>query len=320
MAHNNTKPSVPPGVVIGIGILAASSASIFIRFAQVYVPSLVIAAFRLTLATLILAPFALTRHRHEIQTISRQKWILAIASGLFLALHFISWTTSLEYTDVVSSVMLVSTVPVWVALFSPLFLHESVARYAIFGMGLAILGGFIIAFSDVCQIGAGGINCRIDSINIGNRALIGDLLALMGAVMAAGYVMIGRKLRQDMALVSYVFVVYGIAALALVILVITTGNTFIGYPTEAYAWLVLLALVPQLIGHTSFNWALRYLSAGFVSISLLGEPIGSAILAYIFLAEAPTLGNMFGAILILVGIYLASISERKKQEPINTMT
>ena len=312
MTQPYVKPSIPPGVVISVGIIAASSASIIIRFAQIYVPSLVIVAFRLTLATLILAPFALTRHRHEIQTISRQKWVLAIASGFFLALHFISWTTSLEYTDVVSSVMLVSTVPVWVALLSPVFLNESVSRYAIFGMSLALVGGFIITISDICHIGAGGISCNFDSTSIGNRALLGDLLALVGAVMAAGYVMIGRKLRPDMELVSYVFVVYGIAALALIILVVITGNTFLGYPSEAYGWLVLLALVPQLIGHTSFNWALRYLSAGFVSISLLGEPIGSAILAYIFLAEAPTYGNIFGAILILIGIYLASISEQNK--------
>ena len=311
MTQPIAKPSIPPGVVIGLGILAASSASIIIRFAQVYVPSLVIVAFRLTLATLILAPFALTRHRHEIRSISRQKWILAIASGLFLALHFISWTTSLEYTDVVSSVMLVSTVPVWVALLSPLFLHERASRFAIFGMSLTILGGFIITISDVCQIRAGGISCNFVSTSIGNRALLGDLLALVGAVMAAGYVMIGRKLRPGMELISYVFVVYGIAALVLIILVIITGNTFLGYPSEAYGWLVLLALVPQLIGHTSFNWALRYLSASFVSIALLGEPIGSAILAYIFLAEAPTFGNIIGAILILIGIYLASISEQK---------
>jgi drug/metabolite transporter (DMT)-like permease len=320
MTQPNAKPSIPPRVVIGVGILAASSASIIIRLAQVYVPSLVIVAFRLTLATLILAPFALTRHRHEIQAISRQKWILVITSGLFLALHFISWTTSLEYTDVVSSVMLVSTVPVWVALLSPLVLHESVSRYAIFGMGLAIFGGFIITISDACRIGAGGINCNFYSNSMGNRALLGDLLALIGAVMAAGYVMIGRKLRRSMELVSYVFVVYGIAALALIILVIISGNTFLGYPIAAYGWLVLLALVPQLIGHTSFNWALRYLSAGFVSISLLGEPIGSAILAYIFLAEAPTFGNIFGAILILFGIYMASISKQKKLASINSMT
>lgn len=318
MTQPNANPSIPPGVVISIGILAASSASIIIRFAQVYVPSLVIVAFRLTLATLILAPFALTRYRQEIQGISPPKWVLAIVSGLFLALHFISWTTSLAYTDVVSSVMLVSTVPVWVALLSPLFLSERASRYAIFGMCLAILGGFIIIVSDACRIGPDTLICNFDSAKIGNRALLGDLLALFGAMMAAGYVMIGRKLRGSMELVSYAFVVYGIAALALIILVIIRGNTFCGYPPQAYGWLVLLALVPQLIGHTSFNWALRYLSASFVSISLLGEPIGAAILAYIFLAEAPTFGNIFGAILILIGIYMASISEQKNSTPINT--
>jgi drug/metabolite transporter (DMT)-like permease len=301
-----------------MGILAASSASIMIRFAQEYVPTLVIVAFRLSLATLILAPFTLIRHRQEIQGINRPTWVLVIVSGLFLALHFITWTTSLAYTDVISSVMLVSTVPVWVALLSPLFLSERASLFAIFGMCLAILGGFIIIISDACGIGPHALICNFDSAFISNHALLGDLLALFGAVMAAGYVMIGRKLRGSMELVSYAFLVYGIAALALIILVFISGNTFRGYPPQAYGWLVMLALVPQLIGHTSFNWALRYLSASFVSISLLGEPIGAALLAYIFLAEAPTLGNIFGAILILIGIYMASISEQKKPIRINT--
>jgi drug/metabolite transporter (DMT)-like permease len=128
--------------------------------------------------------------------------------------------------------------------------------------------------------------------------------------MAAGYILIGRRLRQKLSLVGYIFVVYGIAALVLIIVMFAAGQKPFGYPSEAYLWMILIALVPQLLGHSSFNWALGYLSAAYVSISLLGEPIGSTILAYFLLDESPTALKIFGAILILVGIYLVSRSQR----------
>lgn len=312
MDQSPAQPHFPPIVALALGILAASSAALFIRYAQADAPSLVIAAFRLLLAALILAPVALLRHRHELRQRTRWEFFLALLSGTFLAFHFAAWITSLEYTTVASSVVLVSTVPLWVALFSPIFLKESLSRPAIIGMLLALVGGAIITFSDACFWRAGSIRCPSISGIVQGSALFGDLLALTGAIMAAAYVMLGRRLRSGMSLVGYVFLVYSMAGVVLLVVNLVVGNSFRGYPAQAYVWMILLALIPQLIGHTSFNWALRYLSAGFVSIALLGEPIGSTILAYFFLEEMPSPIAIIGAILILFGIYLASRGEVTK--------
>jgi drug/metabolite transporter (DMT)-like permease len=288
------------------GILAVSTAAIFIRYAQEYAPSLVIAAYRLTLAAVLLAPVALTQKRAELGALRRGELVLGLLSGVFLAFHFATWITSLEYTTVASSVVLVTTTPLWVALLSPLTLKEPLTRPVLFGMGLALVGGVIVGVSDACSWGAGGFSCPSLTDTLRGSAFLGDLLALAGAIMAAAYILIGRRLRAKMSLISYIFVVYSMAALVLILLAKAAGQPFTGYPSPAYLWFALLALVPQLLGHSSFNWALRYVSAAYVSITLLGEPIGSTILAYFFLEETPTILKIFGAILILSGIYLAS--------------
>lgn len=309
------RPPYPPLGVLAFGILAVSTASIFIRYAQEYAPSLVIAAYRLSLASLILAPVALTRHPQELRRITRRKLALALFSGFFLALHFATWITSLEYTTVASSVVLVTTTPLWVAVFAPFVLREPLNRWVLAGMLLALAGGAIVGLSDACTWQAGGLACPPLADFVRGQAFLGDLLALAGALMAAAYIIIGRSLRGQMSLIPYITLVYGMAALVLVAIMLLAGQSPFGYPPPAYLWFALLAAVPQLLGHSSFNWALRYLSAAYVSISLLGEPIGSTILAYFLLSETPTALKIFGAILILTGIYVASLSESRKIGP-----
>jgi drug/metabolite transporter (DMT)-like permease len=180
------------------------------------------------------------------------------------------------------------------------------------GMGLAFIGVIIVGISDVCSIAGRNMVCPSFNDFIRGSAFIGDLLALSGAWMAAGYLLIGRRLRAGVALIPYIFVVYGIAAVVLIILMLGSGQSVVGYPPQTYIWLILLAIVPQILGHSSFNWALGYLSAAFVSISLLGEPIGSAVLAHILLDETPTFLKIIGAILILAGIYIASRGETSR--------
>jgi drug/metabolite transporter (DMT)-like permease len=305
------RPAAPPILVLAFGILAVSTASVFIRNAQQYAPSLVIAAYRLTLATVILSPLALTRHRSELGSLKRNDRILALLSGIFLALHFATWISSLEYTSVASSVVLVSTTPLWVALLAPITLKEKITRSILIGMFLALIGSLVVILSDSCIWNGASLACPSLSGLLGGEAFIGNILALCGAWMAAGYVIIGRRMRSNLSLVGYVFIVYGIAALVLVFIMLSAGEQPFGYPPEAYLWFLLLALIPQLLGHSSFNWALGYLPAAYVSISMLGEPIGSTILAYIFLDEKPTLLKIFGAILILFGIFIASRSQKQ---------
>jgi len=302
----NRRAPIPPLVVLFFGILAVSTASVFIRNAQQYAPSLVIAAYRLSLASLLLVPLALTRQRQELTTLNGRQLGLALLSGIFLAIHFAAWITSLEYTTVTSSVVLVTTTPLWVALLSPLTLKEPITRPVLAGMGLALTGGLVIGLGEMCTWSETSLTCAPFSELLKEGALLGDLLALCGAWAAAGYILIGRRLRVRMSLIGYIFVVYGMAAVVLVAVMLAAGESAFGYPPQAYLWFLLLAIFPQLIGHSSFNYALGYLSAAYVSISLLGEPIGSSILAYIFLDEVPSGIEIFGAILILTGIYITS--------------
>ena len=283
------KPTIRPYLVITTGIVAVSFASIFIRLAEA--PSLVIAAGRLTIASLILAPPTLIRAKDELQALTRGDLLLALLSGLFLGLHFATWISSLEYTSVASSVVFVSTSPMFVGLASHFLLKERVSRQMFVGIAVSVLGGMIVCYGD---------------FGLGARELFGDFLALAGAVAVSGYLLVGRRLRRKLSLLSYIFLVYSTAAVFLIAVCLVVGHAFSGYPQQTYLMFVLLALVPQIIGHSSYNWALKYLPATFVGVGTLGEPVGSTILAYFILNEVPTLAKIGGGVLILAGIYVSS--------------
>lgn len=302
------RPPIPPLLAIVFALAAVSTASIFIRYAQQDAPSLVIAAGRLTVASLVLLPLAWMRHRAELTALTRSQWLLAALSGVFLAIHFATWISSLEFTTVASSAVLVSTTPLWVAVFTPLFLKERVKPAALIGMAVALVGGAIIGLSDMCALSREGLICPDLATLAQGKAFLGNLLALAGAWAATGYFLIGRRLRERMSVVSYVSVVYAVAAIVLIVWMFAAGHKPWGLPPRAYLWIALLGLVPQLIGHSTFNWALGYLSAAFVSITLLGEPIGSTILALMLLNEVPSGLKIIGGILILAGIYLSARS------------
>ncbi len=294
--------NVAPYVFIVVGICAVSTASVFIRYAQREAPSLVIAAYRLGIATLLITPLALTRHRHELRRVTRRDVGWALLSGLFLGLHFAAWISSLDYTSVMASVVLVTTSPLWVALASALLLREPLRRATMAGLVLTVVGGVLIA--------VGG-----ESTTDGQNPLWGDFLALVGGWAVAGYWLIGRSLRARLTVIPYTWLVYGTAALVLWGVVVAgnvagMGLPVTGYPAETYLWFVLLAVVPQLMGHSSFNYALAHLSAVYVSVATLGEPVGSAVLAVILLGEIPTLMQVIGAALIMAGILVASREER----------
>ncbi|MEN8242854.1 MAG: DMT family transporter [Chloroflexota bacterium] len=309
MEDLHKSPRLSPRIAIIFGILAISVASILIRFTQDQVSSIVIAAYRLGVATIIIAPIALLRHRASIKSLSPKDLQLGLLSGFFLAVHFVLWITSLEFTSVASSVVLVTTTPLWVALLSPLVLKESISRVVALGLVVALLGTVVIGIGDVCDLSE-GLVCPPISVFISGDAFIGDLLALGGAFAAAGYVLIGRNLRVKLTLIPYIFLVYGAAAVILAGMALLSGEQIIGFSTKIYLLLVLLALVPQLLGHSIFNWALGYLPAAFVAVTLLGEPIGSTILAYFLLGEVPGTITLIGAILVFGGIMIASITDK----------
>ena len=273
-------------ILLPIGILAISTASIFIKLCDA--PALIIAAYRVGLASLILIPFAARRRRWSDWGWNHLRGCML--SGFFLSLHFVFWIASLKYTSVASSVVLVTTHPIFVGMGGWLFLRERLSLNLILGIALSVLGGGLIGFGDMA---------------LSMQALYGDALALLGAITASGYLLVGRVMRKNQDLLSYVLPVYSTAGLTLVFLCLVFQKPFFGYSSTTYLLFFLLALIPQLIGHTTFNWALKYLPVSMVAIAILGEPVGSTALAYFLLNEALTPLKVVGGILIFIGVIIA---------------
>jgi len=269
-----------------IGIIAISTASIFIKLCDA--PVLIIATYRLMVASLMLSPFAY--YKKTWRGWERNAWGWLLLSGLLLSLHFALWITSLKYTSVASSVVLVTTHPIFVGVGGLLFLKERLGLNLILGIALSVLGSGLIGYGDMA---------------LSREALMGDGLALLGAIAASGYLLVGRKMRKDQELFSYIFPVYSTAGLILILLSLIFRQSFFGYSASTYFYLFLLALVPQLIGHTTFNWALKYLPVSMVAVAILGEPIGSTLLAYFVLGEGLTIRKVIGGMSILSGILIA---------------
>jgi len=279
-------------LLLPIGILAISTASIFIKLCDA--PALTIAAYRVGVASLVLIPFV--AHRGTWRKWEWNHLRGCILSGFFLSLHFAFWIASLKYTSVASSVVLVTTHPIFVGVGARLFLQERLSFNLILGIVLSVLGGGLIGYGDMA---------------LSKQALYGDGLALLGAVAASGYLMMGGAIRKEQDLLSYVFPVYSTAGLVLVILSLLFRKPFFGYSSTTYLLFFLLALIPQGIGHTTFNWALKYFPASMVAIAILGEPVGSTALAYFFLNEPLTPLKALGGILIFIGV-VAALTWRHK--------
>jgi len=275
-------------VVLVIGVISVSFAAIFIRLADA--PPLVIAAYRLCLASLLIGPVAGVRSRDELRRLARRDVIMALLSGTFLALHFGLWIASLRYTTVATSVVLVTASPVFVAIASYFFFRERLTRQTVLGIVVCLIGAVLIGWG----------NWRL-----GPDPLLGAILALLGALAVAGYLLIGRRLRQRVGLLSYASLVYSTAAVILLVSALAFGYPLFGYSTNTYVMLVLLAVVPQLLGHSSLNWSLRFVSATLVTIAVLGEPVMATALAFLILDEVPTWTEIGGGILILAGIFVA---------------
>lgn len=273
-------------LILLLGITAIATASIFVKLAVA--PALIIAAYRMALASLVILPYVSYKQVWRQWEGKEIPWLTL--SGVLLAFHFAFWIASLKYTSVASSVVLVTTHPLFVGLGSWLFLKEPLPWNLILGIILSVTGSGLIGFGDIMT---------------SREALFGDGLALLGAMVASGYLLVGRKMRKCQELIAYIFPVYSSAALILIGLAMAFQKPFFGYTPSTYLFFLLLALIPQLIGHTAFNWALKYLSASKVSVAILGEPIGSTLLAYFILHEGLSFWKISGGLTILAGIWLS---------------
>ena len=285
---------MPPYLGLALGVAAVSSAAVIIRLAG-EAPALVIGVYRLTIASLVVLPAALLFKHRDLEAYDKRSITIALLSGAFLALHFAFWITSLDFTSVASSVVLVTTSPLMIAPLSRWLTGDAVCRRTVFGILLALLGVGTIAF------GAG-------RPEFGDLA--GDGLALLGAAAMAGHRITGRRLRRDVSVMAFISVAYPVAAVLLMMAAWVSGSAFSGFAPATYWWLLLLGLLPQVLGHSLLNWSLGHLSAVIVSTAVMAEPAGATVLAYFFLSEAPGPHELVGGAIVLAGVYLAVGGEK----------
>ena len=293
---SRTEGSVSPPVAyaaLAFAVIAVSFSAIFIRLTET--PALTTATNRMLASLALLAVPTLLYARHELRTLSRADLGAMLVSGVFLAAHFGLWTASLDYTSVASSVVFVTLHPVFVALLEWLWLRDPPSRQAWLGIGLTIFGSVAIGANDFA---------------LGPAALWGDLLALAGAATIVGYLLIGRRLRQRLGFLSYSTPVYAVCWLALLAWTTAAGEDVRAFSEADLVWYVALALFATLGGHTVFNWSLRHVPASLVAVSLVGEPIGAAVLAWLILAEVVSPLTALGGFVILAGIYVTARATR----------
>ncbi len=282
-------------LILGSGVIAVSLAAIFIRLADA--PGVVVAAYRMLAASLVILPWTVRALKRT--PLTKENIGYTLLAGVLLGAHFATWITSLSYTTVAASVVLVTTNPLWVALFSWIFLGLAPSFTVLMGVLIAVLGGALIGFGDL-----GG----------GSAPLLGDTLALLGAICASAYLLLGRAAqRRGLSLQAYIGVAYSVAALVLLPLPLFFNFSYTGYSLETFFWIALLALVPQLIGHTSFNYVVKHLDPTFVATVILLEPVGSSLLALLLFSEVPSLLTILGALILLFGVALTTRNSRAAQ-------
>jgi len=291
-------PLVSPALALGVAVLAVSTSAILVDLSSA--PSLVKAFYRVLFMLAVVAPAAVVRHPRSFSRLSGRDLLGATLAGAALAVHFAAWFESLRWTSVAASVTLVQAQPVFVALGAFLVLDERFSRTMALGIAVALCGMVVMSAGEFLSGAAVA----------GSRPLYGDALALLGAVMAAVYVLAGRSLRQRIALLPYVTVVYAVCAGVLLALTVGAGHPLTGYPREEWVLFAAMALGPGLFGHTVLNWALAHVESSVVSVSLLGEPVVSTLLAVVVLTEIPTVATVLGGAVVLAGIYL-TVSDRR---------
>jgi drug/metabolite transporter (DMT)-like permease len=287
-----------------VAVLAISTSAILVRWSEA--PSLVKAFYRVLFMTLLLAPLAFTRYGGALRSLSRRDLLVAGVSGLALALHFATWFESLRWTSVAASVTLVQSQPLFVAVGAALLLDERIGRTKALGIAVALSGMVVMSLGDFLAGTASG-----------PRPLYGNALAVVGAFTVAVYYLAGRSLRQRVPLVPYVVVVYGVCSVVLLALVVAESlsgggvdaldSALFGYPPREWLLFLAMAVGPGVFGHTVINWALAHLESAVVSVSLLGEPVGSTVLALVLLpGEVPGPFTVLGGAVVLCGIYVTT--------------
>jgi drug/metabolite transporter (DMT)-like permease len=290
------KIKMNPYLALAIGVVAVSTSAILVKYSTS--PAGVIAFYRLFLSVLLLLPLFLTRYVSELRLITKKDWLYSMIAGVFLALHFILWFESLNYTSVASSTVLVTLQPIFAFVGTYFIFKEKISVVTIASGFIAIIGSAIISWGD---------------FRISGSALYGDLLALIACALVTVYLMFGQIVRKRLSLITYTFIVYSFSSITLFVYVIVRNESFIPKQTSDWLYFLLLALVPTLLGHSLFNWSLKWLSTSTISMAILFEPVGAIILAYYLLGEVMIWSQIIGGIIVIGGLSLFVADERKSR-------
>ncbi|MFS0780444.1 DMT family transporter [Bacillus sp. 1P06AnD] len=287
------QPKYNPYVLLAIGVLSVSTSAIFVKLSSA--SSGVIAFYRLFFSVAFMLPVFLWKFKGELKFIKKRDWWLMSGAGIFLAFHFILWFESLRYTSVASSTVLVTIQPIFAFMGAFLFFKEKISMKGLLSGLIAVAGSFIISWGD---------------FKVSGMALFGDILALIACGLITAYLLVGQDVRRRVSLITYTLLVYTASTVTLLVYVLFSGQPLMGYPAGDWVYFILLALIPTLLGHTLFNWSVRWISATTISMAILLEPIGAAILAYFILGEKIMATQVIGGLIVIAGLCFFLIDER----------
>lgn len=282
---------IDPLLALGVAVFAVSTSAILIRAGDA--PKPVMAFYRVLFTTVLLFPF-LRGNTGAIRRIGRHDLVSALIAGVALAAHFATWFESVDRTSIAASVTLVQTAPIFVAIGATVLLDEPPSTRTIVGIAIAAVGSVVMS--------AGGLLAPPDV----PAPLLGNTLAIIGAIMAAAYVLAGRTIRQRVSLIPYVLVVYTVCTTVLFGYVLTVGAPLTGYPAHEWGLFLAMAVGPGIFGHTVINWSLKYIESSVVSVTLVGEPVVATVLAFLIFTELPGIGTIIGGAIVLGGIVLTA--------------
>lgn len=288
------RPPIHPYIPIIIGVISVSLSAIFVKLSSA--DAGVIAFYRMLFSILIMLPWFLMKYSNEIKMLLKRDWIFSSIAGVFLSFHFILWFESLNYTSVASSTVLVTMQPLFAFIGTYLFFKEKITLQTFIAGGIAIIGSVLISWGD---------------FQISGTALYGDILALIACALITGYLLFGQDVRKRLSLVTYTMVVYSVSTITLFFYIIIKGESFGPYPAIDWMWFILLAIIPNLLGHNLFNWALKWTSTNVISIAILFEPVGAALLAIFIFNEYLTVSQIVGGLVVILGIMLFVVDLKK---------
>ena len=288
------KSPIHPYIPIIIGVMSVSLSAIFVKLANA--DSGVIAFYRMLFSVLIMSPWFIIKYRYEVKQLTKRDWLFSSIAGVFLAFHFILWFESLNYTSIASSTVLVTMQPLFAFIGTYIFFKEKITLKTILAGSITIVGSVLISWGD---------------FKISGAAFYGDMLALIACALITGYLLFGQDVRQRLSLITYTMLVYSISTITLFFYILIKGESLGPYPLSDWVWFLLLAIIPNLLGHNLFNWALKWVSTNVISIAILFEPVGAAILAIVLFKEFLTLTQIGGGIIVILGIMLFVKNKKK---------